>query len=112
MASIPAELKAQLIYPQNAQHNTLALSNLKFVTSCFVGAVSGVLGLENLYGFLLFVVSALLTSGIVYGVRFKGQKVERYVSGGWWELVNPGQENVFSFVLLWTLFYGIVHVYD
>ncbi|KAF8602577.1 hypothetical protein BDV93DRAFT_523950 [Ceratobasidium sp. AG-I] len=110
--SNPAELKAQLIFPQNAQHNALVLSNIKFVSSCFVGAVAGILGLQNLYGFLLFGVSLLVTAGVVTGLKCKGAGLDRFIAGGWVELVNPGQENVFSFVLLWTLFYGIVHVYD
>lgn len=104
--SNPTELKAQLIFPQNAQHNTLVLSNIKFVSSCFVGAVAGILGLQNLYGFLLFGVSLLLTAGVVAGLKCKGAGLDKFIAGGWVELVNPGQENIFSFVLLWTLFYG------
>ncbi|QRV88220.1 hypothetical protein RhiJN_16238 [Ceratobasidium sp. AG-Ba] len=110
--SNPAELKAQRIFPQNAQHNALVLSNIKFVSSCFVGAVAGILGLQNLYGFLLFGISLFVTAGIVAGLKLKGGNVEKYVAGGWVDMINPGQENIFSFVLLWTLFYGIVHVYD
>jgi hypothetical protein len=26
--------------------------------------------------------------------------------GGLRELVNPGQDNIFTFILVWTLFYG------
>ncbi|KAG8709349.1 hypothetical protein FRC09_000720 [Ceratobasidium sp. 395] len=129
--SNPAELKAQRIFPQNAQHNALVLSNIKFVSSCFVGAVAGILGLQNFYGFLLFGVSLFVTAGAVAGLKLKGARVENYVAGGWIDMINPGQENIFSFVLLWTLFYGayfpiwlmrewvltseragIVHVYD
>ncbi|KAG8753014.1 hypothetical protein FRC12_011703 [Ceratobasidium sp. 428] len=107
--SNPAELKAQRIFPQNAQHNALVLSNIKFVSSCFVGAVAGILGLQNFYGFLLFGVSLFVTAGAVAGLKLKGARVENYVAGGWVDMINPGQENIFSFVLLWTLFYGIVH---
>lgn len=101
-----AELKAQRIFPQNAQHNALVLSNIKFVSSCFVGAVAGILGLQNAYGFLLFGVSLFATAGAVAGLKLKGANVEEFVPGGWVDMINPGQENVFSFVLLWTLFYG------
>ncbi|CUA68918.1 hypothetical protein RSOLAG22IIIB_08163 [Rhizoctonia solani] len=110
--SNPAELRAQRIFPQNAQHNALVLSNIKFVSSCFAGAVAGILGLQNFYGFLLFAVSLLATGGAVARLNMKGLRIKRYAPGGWSDLLNPGQENIFSFVLLWTLFYGIVHVYD
>ncbi|KAG8738838.1 hypothetical protein FRC10_006449 [Ceratobasidium sp. 414] len=107
--SNPAELRAQRIFPQNAQHNALVLANIKFVSSCFVGAVAGILGLQNLYGFLLFAVSLFVTAGAIAGLKLKGKRVDKFVAGGWVEVLNPGQENIFSFVLLWTLFYGIVH---
>lgn len=29
------------------------------------------------------------------------------MAGGFSELVNPGQDNMFSFVLAWTLFFGM-----
>ncbi|CAE6497159.1 unnamed protein product [Rhizoctonia solani] len=107
--SNPAELRAQRIFPQNAQHNALVLSNIKFVSSCFAGAVAGVLGLQNFYGFLLFALSLLTTGGVVVGLNMKSAPIKRYAAGGWPDLLNPGQENIFSFVLMWTLFYGIVH---
>jgi hypothetical protein len=31
---------------------------------------------------------------------------KKYFQGGLLEAVNPGQENTFSFILVWTLFYG------
>ncbi|KAG8687205.1 hypothetical protein FRC08_012105, partial [Ceratobasidium sp. 394] len=77
--SNPAELKAQRIFPQNAQHNALVLANIKFVSSCFVGAVAGILGLQNFYGFLLFAVSLFVTAGAVAGLKLKGKRVDKFV---------------------------------
>lgn len=98
------EAAAQLLFPPNVQFNNPRLYTVKFLSSCFAGAVAGVLGLENTLGFALFIFSTLLTSSCLY-VKCKG-KPAKFVPGGWWEIVNPGQENVFSFVLVWTLFYG------
>jgi hypothetical protein len=95
------------LYPPHILHNTTTLSNLKFLSSCFSGAIAGVLGLENYSGFLLFVLTTVATTALVYGVSCKG-RMDKYVKGGLWELVNPGQDNIFSFVLLWTLFYGML----
>lgn len=105
MSSPESELLAQSVYPPHVLHNTNALYNIKFLTSCFVGAVCGILGLENYQGFALLVVWTAVTSGVVYVVRCRGE-ADKYIRGGLWELVNPGQDNLFSFVLLWTLFYG------
>ncbi|RPD67464.1 hypothetical protein L227DRAFT_24734 [Lentinus tigrinus ALCF2SS1-6] len=109
-AAATPEAAAQLLFPPNVQYNNSRLYTVKFLSSCFAGAVAGVLGLENTLGFALFIFSTLLTSSCLY-LKCKGRPA-KFVSGGWWELVNPGQENIFSFVLVWTLFYGIVHVYD
>ncbi len=98
------EAAAQLLFPPNVQYNNSRLYTVKFLSSCFAGAVAGVLGLENTLGFALFVFSTLLTSSCLY-LKCKGRP-GKFVPGGWWELVNPGQENTFSFVLVWTLFYG------
>ncbi|KAL6307044.1 hypothetical protein BKA93DRAFT_823517 [Sparassis latifolia] len=105
-----ADYAAQLLFPPNVQYNVSRLYTIKFLSSCFTGAVAGLLGLENWRGFALLIASTILTSACIY-VKVRG-KPQKYMAGGWWELVNPGQENVFSFVLMWTLFFGIIHVYD
>ncbi len=98
------ELAAQRIYAPNVAHNQ-ALYNVQFISSCFAGAAAGILGLENAKGFLLFAATTLLCAIVVYFVNCKSRPA-KYISGGWWELVNPGQDNLFSFVLVWTLAYG------
>ncbi|KAF7789426.1 hypothetical protein EIP86_000370 [Pleurotus ostreatoroseus] len=95
---------AQLLYPPNVQFNIGKLYTIKFLASCFAGAVAGILGLENWLGFALFLFSTAWTSACLY-VKCKGRPA-KYMAGGLWELVNPGQENMFSFLLVWTLFYG------
>ncbi|THH06629.1 hypothetical protein EW145_g3963 [Phellinidium pouzarii] len=103
MASMKDE-SARLIYAPNVQHNS-ALNSVKFLSSCFAGAVAGILGLENWQGFALFAAATLLSAACLHGVNCKGRPA-KYVSGGVKELVNPGQDNIFSFVLVWTLFFG------
>ncbi|KAK0190354.1 hypothetical protein F5146DRAFT_1137187 [Armillaria mellea] len=105
-----AEAAAQLIYGPNVQANT-SLVTIKFLSSCFSGAVAGILGLENWVGFALFLVSTLFTSVCIHTINCRGN-AGKYMPRGVADLVNPGQDNAFTFVLVWTLFYGIVHVYD
>lgn len=95
---------AQLLYPPNVQFNASKVYSIKFLSSCFAGAAAGTLGLETWLGFGLFVFSTLLTFGCLY-VKCKA-KPAKYAPGGLWDLFNPGQENMFSFLLVWTLFYG------
>ena len=104
MATSSADAAAQLLYPPNVQFNASRLYTIRFISSCLAGAVAGTLGLESWLGFGLFVCSTLFTSACLY-VKCKG-KPAKYIQGGVWEMVNPGQENMFSFLLVWTLFYG------
>ncbi|KAF9476721.1 hypothetical protein BDN70DRAFT_779179, partial [Pholiota conissans] len=102
--STPSEvIAAQRIYAPNVIANS-AISTTKFLAACFAGAAAGILGLENWTGFVLFLVATLTTAGILHAVNCKG-KPGRYFQGGLVELVNPGQDNAFTFVLVWTLFY-------
>ena len=104
MSTPSADAAAQLLYPANVQFNAARVYTIKFISACFAGAVAGTLGLESWLGFGLFLLSTLLTSACLY-VKCKA-KPAKYMAGGFWELVNPGQENMFSFLLVWTLFYG------
>jgi len=100
----PTDTSAQLVFAPNVLHNQ-ALNSVKFLSSCFAGAVAGILGLENWLGFALFTTSIISTSFIIYAVNCRG-KPARYLPGGLGELINPGQDNTFTFILVWTLFYG------
>jgi len=101
----PAETRAeQLIYPPSVAANS-SITNTKFLSACFAGAAAGILGLQNWTGFIFFLVSTLATSAVIYSVNCKGNP-GKYFQGGMMELVNPGQDSAFAFVLVWTLFYG------
>ena len=104
MSTTP-DSSAQRIYPPNVIANS-SMTSVKFLSACFAGAVAGILGLENWLGFALFLSSTLLTSACIYVINCRG-KPSRYLQGGITELVNPGQDNAFTFVLVWTLFYGL-----
>jgi hypothetical protein len=79
---------------------------VKFLSACFAGAAAGILGLTNWTGFALFLLSTLFTAASINTINCRG-KHSRYMAGGLTELLNPGgQDNAFTFVLVWTLFYG------
>ena len=62
---------------------------------------AGVLGLTGLSGFVFYVMCSACLSALLYGKYRNAQSLHEGVVG-----------NVLSFVLFWTLFYGLVHVYE
>ncbi|KAJ7931418.1 hypothetical protein B0H13DRAFT_2308576 [Mycena leptocephala] len=93
--STSAEAAAQRIYAPNVQYNS-SLTSVKFLSACFAGAVAGILGLQN-------------WSGLRFP-RLDGPHVALHKRR---QLPRaPREENASTFVLVWTLFFGIVHVYD
>lgn len=96
---------SQLTYTPNLLENA-SITNTKFISACFAGAAAGILGLQNWTGFVLFCASTLAASALIYAVRCKGRSPAKYFRGGAMELMSPGQDNAFTFVLVWTLFYG------
>lgn len=105
MSSLSPEDQQQRLCAPNVLFNANSIYNIKFISSCLTGAVAGVMGLENWLGFFLFIVTTLFTSVVLHFVNLKASP-KKYVQGGLLEVVNPGQENTFSFILVWTLFYG------
>ena len=104
MATSIEDKTAQLVYPPNVLSNS-SIANTKFLSACFSGAAAGILGLTHWTGFILFTVSTVLTATVICFANCKG-KPGKYFQGGLLELVNPGQDNAFTFILVWTLFYG------
>jgi hypothetical protein len=101
----------QRLFAPHVFFNSNSIYNVKFISSCFTGAVAGILGLENWLGFIFFIFTTLFTALVLHFFNLKTNP-RKFFQGGLLEAVNPGQENTFSFILVWTLFYGIVHVYD
>ncbi|KAI9595715.1 Rab5-interacting protein-domain-containing protein [Syncephalis fuscata] len=79
--------------------------------SAVSGSAAGILGLTGLYGFYFYVVTTIIMSGLLWSLKTAGQPLRyfRSTSEVVWDGVMGG---LFSYVLFWTLLYGIVHVYD
>ncbi|WVQ96124.1 hypothetical protein IAU59_003226 [Kwoniella sp. CBS 9459] len=125
---------ASPLHPPSVMHNSRVLSSLGTLSACFSGLIAGLLGLTNLSGFFLYVLSAAFTS-LVLGALKCNFNISRYVpqansaigsgvpgaegSGpkgqewkGWWALSGIGQENLLGFLLFWIGSYALIHVYD
>ena len=90
-------------------HNAKSLNFSRTSLSVLAGVVAGILGLTSLYGFLFYIIVSgvlglyyLLSEATSDAVHFlnKQQLVTGFVA-----------ENLFTYILVWTLMYGCVHVY-
>jgi hypothetical protein len=104
------------IYGPHLQSNLSTLFSIKFLVSIFSGATAGVLGLTNLYGFLLFAASTVFCAILVTLVKcggapwnFVGDGKGLSMKGVLGQLLMPGMDNIWGFILSWTLFYGMFH---
>jgi hypothetical protein len=69
-----------------------------------MGAAAGVIGLEGLQGILFYLLASLYLSAILYLFQTTYYSITSILTDG---LASATQ----SYVLFWTLFYGIVHIY-
>jgi ER membrane protein complex subunit 6 len=116
--------------------------SFRSLTLSIAGAIAGVLGLQNLWGFGFFLVSVafvnvmliavntsykpeqyfvivpppVLTTALERLVPSKAEQlrkpqslIRRAVFLGQWVLFQGAQENILSFMLWWTLWFGLVH---
>ena len=102
-----------LIYAPHLQSNLSTIFGIKFLTAVFSGATAGILGLTNIAGFLLFALSSVLSAALVVFLKCGG-KPSLYIGdgktlstrGAVMQLLTPGVDNFFGFILTWTLLYG------
>jgi hypothetical protein len=84
------------------------VSNIRNLTSSLFGVAAGTLGLESYPGFAFYLLGTFLVSALIYFLRTDANpKVYFYRPfGDLWagDLVT----GLSSFVLTWTLFYGLV----
>ncbi|MCJ1283687.1 hypothetical protein MMC26_003018 [Xylographa opegraphella] len=102
------ELAIHPIVPESVRHNAQVLSSIRSLTASLFGIAAGILGLESYPGFIFYLLGTLVVSALVWGVLAKGKPedfFESKLSGLWAQDVFGGLS---SFVLTWTLFYGLV----
>lgn len=103
---------------QLTQSSPQALTQLRNLTASLFGIGAGILGLESYPGFLFYLLFSLLTTGMIYVFRVRGNgskggergygDVETFFRSGW-ELWAAGLvDGLSGFVLTWTLAYGLV----
>ena len=84
------------------------VSNIRNLTASLFGVAAGTLGLESYPGFIFYLVGTLIVSLLVFVFRAEGKPSEYFhqpLGDLWGGDVLSGLS---SFVLTWTLFYGLV----
>jgi hypothetical protein len=117
------ELAIHPIVPESVQHNSRVrsslpkpsganlhqvVSNIRNITASLFGIVAGTLGLESYPGFAFYLVGTTLVSALLYLLRADGKPQSYFyspVNDLWMGDITTG---IMSFMLTWTLFYGIV----
>ena len=102
----------KVVYSEAAvRYNASVVDYCRTSTAAIAGATAGVLGLTGLYGFAFFFVYSLILSVMLAAKA--GSDWNKYFTSRrqiWFDgMIGIG--GLFTYVLLWTFLYGMVHVY-
>jgi len=84
------------------------LSQMRSLTASLFGACAGILGLESIPGFLFYFLGTVLVSELISHIC-AGSQPARFFHTNWTGLyLMDVFGGLSSYVLTWTLFYGLV----
>lgn len=86
---------------------TQTVSNIRALTASLFGVAAGTLGLESLPGFFFYFVGTAIVSLLVFSLKAKSDAGAFFFRpvGDFW--IGDLFGGLMSFVLTWTLFYGL-----
>ncbi|CAG8452423.1 9715_t:CDS:2 [Rhizophagus irregularis] len=110
MSSQSPQNQASLYVPENIVHNVKTITFIRSSMSAITGSAAGILGLTGYSGFIFYTLTAILTSFLIWSIKTNANPGVYFRNGSdvWTEGVFGG---LFSYVLFWTLLYGIVHAH-
>eukprot|EP01137_Pigoraptor_chileana_P012533 Opistho-2@65009 len=106
MEAAPAD---KTINERALRSNGASLDRSRVMVGAVAGATAGILGLTNLQGFMFYFVSHLIFASLMT-VKFGTHATDFFksISALW---LDGLLGHVLTFVLFWTLLFGIVHVF-
>ncbi|KAI3633744.1 hypothetical protein MIR68_008076 [Amoeboaphelidium protococcarum] len=110
--STQQQSQRQIYHEESLLRNQKAVRLIRDASSPLFGMCAGILGLTSYMGFVFYFAMSALLSGMILVFVGKGAHHSKYFPSLTWLLTEGVFGNVLSFVLFWTLFYGLVHVYD
>ncbi|KAI6797993.1 Proliferating cell nuclear [Hortaea werneckii] len=101
------ELAIHPIVQESVQHNARTISNIRSLTASLFGVAAGTLGLESLPGFIFYMLGTVLVSTLIYLLKTESNPKAYFFrpAGDLW--IGDMFGGLMSFVLTWTLFYGL-----
>ena len=103
------KLGDEVFSEQAMRRNTSIIDYCRTSGAAIAGATAGILGLTGLYGFGFFIVySIVLSTMLAAKAGTNWSDYFRSRRDVWFSGVLGG---LFTYVLLWTFLYGMVHVY-
>eukprot|EP00052_Salpingoeca_macrocollata_P028721 m.281837 g.281837 ORF g.281837 m.281837 type:complete len:108 (+) comp22894_c13_seq16:859-1182(+) len=91
------------------RNNLAKIAYCRTVCAVLAGCTAGILGLTSLAGFAFYLVASLLLSGIL--LWKVGLSVQNFFLSTRSVYVDGILGGLFTYVLFWTLLYGMVHVF-
>mmetsp|Transcript_29481 Transcript_29481/g.64408 ORF Transcript_29481/g.64408 Transcript_29481/m.64408 type:complete len:122 (-) Transcript_29481:330-695(-) len=102
-------VERQFLSMENVQKNMRAVVFCRTFISIVAGIVAGILGLTNVAGFTsYFVMMGMVSLGLAARTNFDPTAYYPTTSKITYDGITSG---LMTFVLFWTLFYDIVHIY-
>ena len=91
------------------RHNASLIEYGRTSISVIAGVTAGILGLTGIYGFGFYLIYSFVMSGLI--VIKVGSKWNKYFQSRYAMLTDGVFGGLFTYVLLWTFVYGLVHVF-
>ncbi|XP_069130084.1 ER membrane protein complex subunit 6-like [Argopecten irradians] len=89
--------------------NAFVLEYCRTSMSALSGAAAGILGLTALYGFAFYFITSIILSLMLY--LKAGSAWHKYFVNRRGLFINGLLGGLFTYILVWTFLYGMVHVY-
>ncbi|KAF0700171.1 Aste57867_9299 [Aphanomyces stellatus] len=110
MQQPPQEEGQEFFSVENVQKNESVVEFAQTAMCVVTGSIAGVVGLTAFQGFVFMVALYVLTSASLLAKM--GFDVETYFNMKWYSFLFYGiGGHIVSFILFWTLGYGMVHIY-
>ncbi|KAI9203887.1 Rab5-interacting protein-domain-containing protein [Polychytrium aggregatum] len=115
MQAAPSQAKefklSEAFSPRNIRNNTQYLIYVRSSLAAFAGIAAGILGLQGLSGFLFYLVCSVVTTALIILTK-AGWDHKIYFTSRTQVWLEEVSGSLFSYLLFWTLAYGLVHLYD
>lgn len=97
--------------PAAFMNNMKEVSNIRAYMTIILSCIIGIMGVSGYIGFVYYIITNILLSIIIIQFKFHS-KLGNYIPMTFVSFIISGISDTFlSFVLFWTLLYGLVHLY-